>query len=134
MSEGRFYTIITRQKPKDNIGKINTHCTKERYIESSSVATAAKWAIWGMGSTIATMATLWCTMVDTGTLVIGSYTGVDARRRCMVTARGGWRGHDWDESIGYGEIVGRIDMICGMHCGSKGGRGEIGMLNGWVTW
>ena len=48
-------------------------------IESSSVATAAEWAIWGMGSTIATMAALWCTMVDTGTLVIGSYAGLGAR-------------------------------------------------------
>lgn len=43
------------------------------------MATAAEWAVWGMGSTIATMAALWCTMVDTGILVIGSYAGVDAR-------------------------------------------------------
>jgi hypothetical protein len=80
------------------------------------VAAAAEWAIRGMGSTIATVAALWCTMVDTGILVIGFYAGVDAcRRRRIVTARGGWRGHDRNENVGDGEVVGRIDMICGVH-------------------
>ena len=83
------------------------------------MAAAAEWAIWGMGSTIATVAALWCTMVDTGTLVIRSYAGADACRRRVVTARGGWRGHDWDENVGDGEVIGRIDVVCGVHCRSN---------------
>jgi hypothetical protein len=89
-SEDKVLYDPNSSETQDNTGERNTHCTKAWYMESSSVAATAERTVRGMRSTIPTVATLWCTMVDTGALVIGSYAGTDARRRCMVTARGGW--------------------------------------------
>jgi hypothetical protein len=83
------------------------------------MAAAAEWAIWGMGSTVATVAALWCAIVDTGTLIIWSLAGVATCGRYRLTARGDWRGHDWDVDVREGGVVGRGDVICGVHCGVK---------------
>jgi hypothetical protein len=50
--------------------------------ETTSVATAAERAIWGVGSTITAVAALWRAVVDTGALNIWSFACMGAGRPC----------------------------------------------------
>jgi hypothetical protein len=58
------------------------------------VATTTERAIWGVGSTVSAMATLWRAVVDTGAL--NSWSSL----ACWVTVRGGGHGRDWDKDVG----------------------------------
>lgn len=74
------------------------------------MAAAAERAIWGVGSTIATVTTLWRAVVDTGALAIRSRASVNARP-CWVTVRGGGCGHDWDENAAGGGVAGAVGVV-----------------------
>lgn len=88
------------------------------------MAAAAERAIWGVGSTIATVTTLWRAVVDTGALVIWSRASVNART-CWVTVRGGGCGHDWDENAAGGGVAGAVGVVCGVH-----GRSTVEWVSG----
>jgi len=73
------------------IRKLKTTMEGEYALHQACSAAAVEWTGWGVGSTITTVAALWRAKVDTRTPIIWFLAGADARRRCMVTVRGGRR-------------------------------------------
>lgn len=114
-------------KATDVRGILRTACMTMARGDPKSVATAAEGAIWGVGSTITTVATLWRTVVDAWTFDIRSFGCTGARRPRRVTVRGGGQGHEWDKNVRYRAGAGRVGMVCSVH---GVGRCENGTL-GW---
>ena len=81
--------------------------------KAPSAATAAERAVWGVGSTITAVATLWCAVVGTGTFIIWSLARMGAGRPCRVTVRGGGQGRD--KNVREGAGAGIVGMVRGVH-------------------
>jgi hypothetical protein len=80
------------------------------------VATTTERAIWGVGSTVTAVATLWRAVVDAaGALDIWSLACMGAGGPCRVTVRGGGQGHDWEKDVGDGAGAGVVGVVCGVH-------------------
>jgi hypothetical protein len=73
-----------RKTPRRQVERNAAHCVTDddERETTSSVATATERAIWGVGSTITAVATLWRAVVDTGALDIWSFACMGAGRPC----------------------------------------------------
>lgn len=109
----------------DKMERNTAHCVNDDDERiTTSVATTTERAIWGVGSTVSAVATLWCAVVDTGALNSWSLA-------CCVTVRGGGHGCDWDKDVGGRAGAGAIGMVCGVHDGMVG-RCEMGVFGSLV--